>query len=536
MKRIKKILLFVLGLLLVPNIVSAASGTMKLTGSSTAIVGNKVTVTLTISSSKKMVTWEADIDSDKTLLKLVRSTAENGGTYMVNSSSGTKSKTYSFTFKALKSGNATVKVGSYYVIDDSLDPDGISMSVTNKTIKLMTQEELEATYSSDASLKSLSVEGYEITPEFNKNTYEYNLEVENEIESVIINANKNDSNASVQGDGEVTLTEGDNKFEIRVTAQKGNVQSYYITINRKELDPIDFEINGETLRVIRKEADLTIPNNFVVKNIKINDLDVPALYSEITDITIIGLKDSEGNISYYIYKDDKVDKKYIEYSSNQTNIIVLPLKTSDMFNNYLRVDNLDLNGVKAEAYKVTTGAKQAIIYAQDTTTGLEDYYLYDIQNDTFMLYRGELDKYYQKQFNNYKYVILGMFALIVLLLLICIFKGKKKNKKEKIEEIKEEKKEKELEEVKEEKKAKETKNGKSKKTETELIEIKEEEKETEIKKPEIVEETIELSIDHLDEKTIKKQDRKLIKEQKRLLKEEKKQKKEEKKRKKDFDF
>ena len=139
MKRIKKLMLFIIGLLLIPNIVFAASGTMKLTGSNTAIVGNKVTVTLTISSSKKMVSWEAEIDYDKNMLKLVSSTAENGGTYMVNSSSGTKSKTYSFTFKALKSGNASVKVGSYYVIDDSLNPDGISMSITNKTIKIISE-------------------------------------------------------------------------------------------------------------------------------------------------------------------------------------------------------------------------------------------------------------------------------------------------------------------------------------------------------------------------------------------------------------
>lgn len=535
MKRIKKLMLFIIGLLLIPNIVFAASGKMKLTGSNTAIVGNKVTVTLTISSSQKMVSWEAEIDYDKNMLKLVSSTAENGGTYMVNSSSGTKSKTYSFTFKALKSGNASVKVGSYYVIDDSLNPDGISMSITNKTIKIMTQDELEATYSSDATLKSLGIEGYDLTPEFNKNTYEYNLQVENNIETVKINATKNDVNATVQGDGEVTLTEGDNKFEIRVTAQKGNVQSYYITVNRKELDPIDFEVDGKTLRVVRKEADLTIPNNFVVKNIKINDLDVPSLYSEITDITIIGLKDSEGNINYYIYQDDKIDKKYIEYNSNQTNIIILPLKESKIFKNYLKVDNLDIDGIKMEAYKITAGSKQAIIYAQDTTTGLEDYYLYDIQNDTFMLYRGELDKYYQKQFNNYKYVILGLFILIVLLLLICIFKGKKKNK-DKDKNIKEcQTKEKEIDNIEEEKIIKETKKNKSKKQEKSKEE-KAYNLETIVENNDNSQETIELTIDHLDEKSIKKQDRKLVKEQKKLLKEQKKQEKEDKKHKKDFDF
>ena len=44
----------------------------------------------------------------------------------------------------------------------------MSVSASNANIKAMTQAELEATYSKNNNLKSLSVEGYEIDPAFNK--------------------------------------------------------------------------------------------------------------------------------------------------------------------------------------------------------------------------------------------------------------------------------------------------------------------------------------------------------------------------------
>ena len=121
-------------------------------------------------------------------------------------------------FQALKSGSASVNVGSYLVY--ALDESKMSVSVKSATINLRTQAEIEASYSKNANLKSLGVEGYSISPAFNKESFEYTLEVENNVERVNITGGVEDSTAHVSGLGTVDLTEGANKFEIVVTAQK----------------------------------------------------------------------------------------------------------------------------------------------------------------------------------------------------------------------------------------------------------------------------------------------------------------------------
>lgn len=53
-------------------------------------------------------------------------------------------------------------------------------------------------------------------PSFDKETKEYSVEVPNSTEKVNIKAEKADSSASVKGDGEVSVTEGVNKIELRL--------------------------------------------------------------------------------------------------------------------------------------------------------------------------------------------------------------------------------------------------------------------------------------------------------------------------------
>ena len=206
-------LIFSILLLIFPLFINAASGSISLSGSSSAVVGNTVTINVTISSSTTLGSWQADLNYDRNYLKLTSTNSESGGTAMAgNSTNGsTKSKTYKFTFKALKSGSTKVSIDSYIAYD--WDTKELSMTGSTKNIKIMTQEELESTYSDDANLKSLSIEGYTLTPEFNKDTLEYNLEVENDMTSIKIIASKSNANASVDGAGDKTLEEGNNKFE-----------------------------------------------------------------------------------------------------------------------------------------------------------------------------------------------------------------------------------------------------------------------------------------------------------------------------------
>lgn len=82
-------------------------------------------------------------------------------------------------------------------------------------------------------LKSLSVSGYSLTPTFGVNkTTKYSLIVDESVKSVKVSASPVNSAAKVSGAGTYSLSKGDNKVTITVTAQNGSTRKYVITIVR----------------------------------------------------------------------------------------------------------------------------------------------------------------------------------------------------------------------------------------------------------------------------------------------------------------
>lgn len=70
---------------------------------------------------------------------------------------------------------------------------------------------------------------------FKPNTFSYNTQVANEIESIEIYASKGQQGQKISGTGKKTLKEGANSFNIVVTAEDGKSQkTYTINVNRKE--------------------------------------------------------------------------------------------------------------------------------------------------------------------------------------------------------------------------------------------------------------------------------------------------------------
>ena len=259
MKNIKKLLfLIIAAVMLMPSMVLAASAKYTISGPTQGVVGNNITLTVYLSSGSSLGGWDTSLSYDKSYLQLsdviVSGNDKVSATRVVGTAdkTGVKKKTFTYKFKVLKSGTTTVSTTNTDVYDfDNLS----SLSVENGAIKmtLKTQAEIEASYSSNAYLKSLTVVGYDLTPAFNKETNTYDVEVENDVEKVTINASKEDGNASVSGTGEKELLEGPNKFDIVVTAQKGNSLTYTVNVNRKELNPIKVNVNGKELGIVRKK-------------------------------------------------------------------------------------------------------------------------------------------------------------------------------------------------------------------------------------------------------------------------------------------
>jgi len=450
MRKLKYWLITLFALIVVPLSVNAASGTIRVTGSSQVVVGNRITLTVTLSSSTAIGSWQMDLNYDRNYLQLTSTNSEAGGTMMANSSAtGVKSKTYTFTFKALKSGSTSVSIGSYlaYAYDDL---SKMNISTSSKTVRIITQAELEASYSKDNDLKSLSVEGFEITPAFDKDVTEYSVVVPENTTEITINAEENDSAASVTGAGTQTVTQGTNTFQIVVRAENGSEKTYNLTVEVKDANPINVTIGDETLTVVKIKEYLPVPNAYQETTVNINDFEIPAYTSELTGFTLVGLKDSSGNINLYIYNEE--DNTYEIYNELKlSNLTIYPINTDKVLDGY-KSGTITINDIEVKSFYVNDDSRFAIIYGINVETGEEGFFKYDKNDQTAIKYDDEMINVLNEKINLYTYIIFGFICLFVLMfiILICALKGKKKHKSKNKEKLAEKKDD--IKEIKEEKK------------------------------------------------------------------------------------
>jgi len=431
MKRINKLIYgLIIMLLMVPTLVFAGSGKITVSSPSTVALGNSVTVTVTLSGSD-IGSWEMKLNYDSNYLKLQSSSAESGGVAMAGSSTkGISSKSYTFKFKTLKAGTTKVTVGSYDAYHFSNFQE-MSLSSSGKNIEIKTQQQIEASYSKDNYLKKLSITGFELQPAFNKDTLSYSVVVPEDTKNVTVVATKNDNKASVHGDGQVDVNLGSNIITVTVKAQNGSEREYKINVEVKDSNPINVTVDGQDFVVIKKDADLKKPLDFESTTVKIGEFDIPAFYNESVDMYLVGLKDAEGKVGLYIYKDNDY-KKYNEIASNDFVFIYkdsyenLPMELKD----YKKVSET-ISGNEVMALKYSDDSKTSVIYGTNLDSGKEGYYVYDKENNSLSLYEADYTLALLKQNEMFLKVIYGLFGLVVFLLLIMIILLSKKGSKKK---------------------------------------------------------------------------------------------------------
>ena len=439
MKSIKKIIIFIFAFILWTNNVSATSLSIKSSASSIT-KGRSITITSLISADSGIYTTTGTV---KCTGAGVNSSVDLS---YEDLNTANKSKSFSLVIKPTSSGTITCSSSNVRIRELAQEKEyqlsDKSISITVKEPAVIPPKE----YSKNNYLKSLSVEGYDIS--FDKDTLEYSIEVGNEVEKVKINAQTEDSKASVSGTGEREVSEGNNKLEVRVEAENGNVKTYVINVIVKELDPINVKIGSEEYTVIRKEDVLTVLPNYQKTTVNIDGEDVLAYYNEITKFTIVGLKDSKGVANYYIY-DDGEYSLYKEYTFNG---ITLYLTGKDV-----NIDNYDettfnYNNDKLNAYKLSDNSlikktyaldvdelkNYYLFYAINVNTGEENLYKYDPLEGTVQRYDPSiidlLDVYKENADRNFILFIIAsaLLVLIAIIKLIMIIINKNKDKSLKI--------------------------------------------------------------------------------------------------------
>lgn len=430
MKRIKKFFMAMLIGLLFPCIVNAASGSINIASSSTVVVGNKVAVTVTISSGTKMGSWQMSLNYDKSYLQLTNSTARDGGTFMIDYAEdpGVLKKTYTFTFKTLKSGTTKLSVDGYRAYVSS-DLSALSLSANTKQIRIITQAELEASYSKNNNLSALEVEGFTLTPEFKTDILEYSVVVPENTKEVNIKATVQDKRASVNGIGTQAVNSGANKFSVVVRAQSGAEKTYVINVEVKDENPINVTVNGKNYTVVKIKENLPAASLYTETTININGFEIPAYKNDNTNLVLVGLKDEEGNISLYIYNKDK--NEYQEYNEIGVNkITIYPLTSNEEIKGYKK-DTITINGVKVDGYYYTKDSDYVIIYGINVETGDKGFYMYDKKMQSLIKYNDEYIIDLNKKIELYSYIIIGFSGVFILMIIIMIALAKKKSGKKK---------------------------------------------------------------------------------------------------------
>lgn len=429
MKKIRYILFLMLCSFFSLGFVSAASISMK-TSSSSVVVGNTVKVTVTVNGTGTTAgavgAWEYCVtyDSSKLTLTSPSSPCVNDGLVGLTSASTV------FTFKAKASGSSTVSLSTVALYDYDTEK---AMSVTKGSVKITarTQQEIEASYSDNAYLSSLKVEGYSILPAFDKNEYSYTLDVENDVDSITIKATKADSGASLSGTGTKELTEGMNTFKIVVTAEKGNKKTYTISVNRKELNPIEVVVDGKTYTVVRKSDALEAPTYYSSTSVEIDGNEVPAFTSEITGYTLVGLKDEEGNIALFCY----MNGTYQLYKQIATDgFVFVPEEPTQTLDGYSETKVISISENDVTVYPLGNDSDFVLVYGMNVSTGERGWYKYDTKEGTFQRYDASA---VSTADDNQLYFLLtivfaslsGLCILLLILLMVLNSKIRKKNMK-----------------------------------------------------------------------------------------------------------
>ena len=441
----KKYILCLFTFLLLPISVYVGSASISIDGPSSVYVGDTVKISVTLSSSESLGSWNYNISYDDSKLSYVSTTANAAGSVAdYVSGDGKKSVTYSWTYKATSAGTASFSVSGIdvYGFDES------QMSINGSTKKSIevkkpnsvsgggsnnggnsggnSRPSTDYNYSDNNNLSSLVVEGFEF--EFDKNKTEYSINVPNETVSVKVGATAEDGKARVNGIGDFEVKEGDNLIEVIVTAENGDKKTYKLNVIVAEATPIEVNVGDSTYSVVRK-ADL-LPTALATYNASttlIKGEEIPCFHSDITDFYLVGLRNSEGEIELYRY--DASEDKFYVYNQLQLGGIYIALLDGDT------PDGYKLGTVKIGEKEYSAFVKDGsypLLYGINLESGEKNYYSYD-ENE------GTIQKLLQTVKTsaisiNSPVVVYGLIGLCVFeFIVIVISKFSKKNKKVKKE-------------------------------------------------------------------------------------------------------
>ncbi len=420
MKKIKLVLVFLIALF-----VSIINAKAALNVSRTSLTEGE---SFTASVGFTAAAWEVHLNSNGPVSGCFINEADSDGKAVdgYRSFSATCTSTGTGTVTLTLSGNYTNEAGNTAYLNET--------KVVTVNAKVQQQPQPTYTYtpptyyyvakSANNNLSNLSVEGAELNITFDPGTTEYEVLMPAGTTEINVIAEKEDYRSSVSGDGTREVSDGPNSIEVIVTSESGLSKTYTLIVTVEE-EAIPVRFDGVDYTFIRKAKNLPkVSSYYSVTETVYNEIEVPAYYSEITELTLVGLKDSKGNAKLFIYDPDKHSfKRYDEINLGniavQVKVAPKNQMISDLKQSLLKIDNNSYG-----AYQFDLDSDYYLVYGTNVNTNNTGWFIYDKEENTLQRYNMDevinLTKQRDKLFIAIK--LLGTICILAIVFMILVSK------------------------------------------------------------------------------------------------------------------
>lgn len=465
-RKLKKLIISVMTAFMIAVIgpfgqmISWASNTKISFSDPSVMVGNEVTVNMKVTSDTALGTAEIMLSYDPGILEFVSGTSANGGAGAIKilgtmDSADQKSFNFSLKFKTLQAGNAPIKVTSQEIYD--VNSQALTLSKQGSATVKVTSP---ATFSKDATLKSLKISPGTLSPGFSTTVDQYTAEVDANTADLVVNAVAANAGANVTLQGEKGLKAGDNAVVIKVTAEDGQtVKNYTITVKKpeggetvpstnengetKEAEFADAKVtvNGTEYSIASSFDESTLPEGFESSSYSYKGTEVMSGKGLEKDLLLLYLKDAGGNGGFFVYN-EKADtwSQFVQVETSSKAIVIIPLDTDTKVPEGFVERSVDIDGIRVTGWVVNSEAEPeyCVFYAMNWN-GEKAFYRYDLKEKTVQRYFAsevsydehvKLVKTYEalrKDYGMQFYIMIGVSVIALVLLVVVILLLKKGN-------------------------------------------------------------------------------------------------------------
>lgn len=395
-------------------------------GQSNVSVGS--TISVTFRASDDAMRWIYTISYSGNL------TLESGSTSVSGSDAYGDSRTHTLIFRANEEGDAWVTAykENGLVSTDFVEANA-SASVQFKVVSASSPSDgyhhddfNNATpgKSGNNALSALTVSTGTLTPAFDPAVTDYTLSLPQGTEKLTLTATPSDSNATVQGDGELTLQEGENTLPLVVTAENGDTKTYTVTAKVAQAPTLFLSFSGAKLGVVKDVEGVTPPTGFTAAEPVSQGGDTLPLWVDASGKhTLVYLVDEKGVAGFYLYsRTEGVLSPYLPLVCGGATYIYTGIPSEKAAVPGLKAATVEAFSQTLSGWRYEDAALSdfLVLYLMDDG-GQYGYYTYDTKNATLQRFSGAVFTDSGETLAVpmlYVYIAGGAAALLLILMLV----------------------------------------------------------------------------------------------------------------------